>query len=234
MAKKIVVISGTRKGIGRKLAEHFLDKDCIVYGCSRENCDLEDANYHHKQLDIQDESEIRIWVREIKKEAGTIDILICNAGYAPANMLATITSGVSLSKVLKTNVEGTVILCREVAKIMMKANSGRIITFSSMAAGLHLEGTSAYALSKAAITEFTKILAKELVKFNITCNTIAPSMYMTEGVEALSSPVIEYALNSLTQKRVLDIEEIYHVVDFYVDENARGITGQVIYLGLVD
>ena len=59
-------------------------------------------------------------------------------------------------------------------------------------------------------------------------------MYMTEGVEALSSPVIEYALNSLTQKRVLDIEEIYHVVDFYVDENARGITGQVIYLGLVD
>ena len=163
MTKKIVVISGTRKGIGRKLAEHFLDKGCIVYGCSREYSDLENDNYHHKQLDIQNEAEFRVWVREIKKEAGTIDILICNAGYAPANMLATITSGVSLSKVLKTNVEGTFILCREVAKIMMKANSGRIITFSSMAAGLHLEGTSAYALSKAAITEFTKILAKELV-----------------------------------------------------------------------
>ncbi|MDD3138167.1 MAG: SDR family NAD(P)-dependent oxidoreductase [Lachnospiraceae bacterium] len=234
MGKRVVVVSGSRKGIGKKLVEHFLQQDCIVFGCSRDNDEFRSNNYHHAQLDIKDEAAIRLWVRNIKKSVGKIDILVCNAGYAPANLLATMTSGKVLDEVVKTNIEGTFFLCREVAKVMMSAKQGRIITVSSMAAGLHLEGAAAYALSKAAITEFTKILAKELVPFNITCNVIAPSMYMTDGVEQLSNPVIEYALSSLTQKRTLQIEEIYHVIDFFADDNAKGVTGQIIYLGLVN
>lgn len=234
MDKEVVVISGTSKGIGRKLAEYFLKKNAIVYGCSRGDSDLVHELYHHKKVDIQDESEIRMWVREIKKASKKVDILICNAGYAPANMLATITPGKVLDKILKTNVEGTFLLCKEVAKIMMKNNYGRIVTISSMSAGLHLEGTSAYAASKAAVREFTRIIAKELERFNITCNTVAPSMYMTESVEAMPEEVIEYALNSLTQKRVLDIEEIYHVIDFFTDIRAKSVTGQIIYLGLAN
>ena len=58
-------------------------------------------------------------------------------------------------------------------------------------------------------------------------------MYMTDGVEALKDDVINRALNSLTLKRTFRIEELLHVIDFYVDRNASAITGQVIHLGLV-
>lgn len=232
--EKVAVISGTSKGIGQKSAEHFLQKGYKVYGCSRGEATIHHACYNHTQLDLKCEPDIYTWIRKIKKEAGRIDILFCNAGYAPANFLATMTSGKLLGEVMMTNIHGTVVMCREVAKLMMKQKGGRIITVSSMAAGLHLEGTSAYALSKAAIVEFTKILAKEMAQFNVTCNVIAPSMYMTDGVEALQGPVIERALNSLTLKRTLRIEELLHVIDFYCDENASAITGQVIHLGLVN
>ena len=230
---RIVVISGTSKGIGKCTAEHFLSQGDKVFGCSRGDGTIIHSAYTHTKLDLQDEKAIISWIRSIKKQVGRIDILFCNAGYAPANFLATITSGKVLDDVLKTNVFGTFVMCRETAKIMMKQKSGRIINVSSMAAGLHLEGTSAYALSKAAIVEFTKILAKELAQFNVTCNVIAPSMYMTDGVEALKDDVINRALNSLTLKRTLRIEELLHVIDFYVDRNASAITGQVIHLGLV-
>lgn len=232
--EKVAVISGTSKGIGQKAAGHFLQKGYTVYGCSRGDTTINHAYYDHTQLDLKCEPDIYTWIRKIKKEAGRIDILFCNAGYAPANFLATMTSGKLLEEVMMTNVHGTVVMCREAAKLMMKQKEGRIITVSSMAAGLHLEGTSAYALSKAAIVEFTKILAKEMAQFNVTCNVIAPSMYMTDGVEALQGPVIERALNSLTLKRTLHIEEILHVIDFYCDKNASAITGQVIHLGLVN
>ncbi len=233
MTEKVVVISGASKGIGKYTAEHFLDAGCQVFGCSRGAGTIQREGYHHRQLDLRDERSIMVWIRDIKKQAGRIDIMFCNAAYAPAEYLVTMTSGKLLEDVLMTNVHGTFVMCREAAKVMMKQNYGRIITVSSMAAGLHLEGTSAYAMSKAAIVECTKILAKELAPFQVTCNVIAPSMYITDGVEALQDAVRERALQSLTLKRTLKIEELLHVIDFYVDDNAAAITGQVIHFGLV-
>lgn len=234
MENKIVVITGTSKGIGKEAARHFLKRGCIVYGCSRGEPTIEAKTYYHEKLDVKDESAVRAWIRKIKTSSGRVDVLLCNAGYVSANLLVTMTPGNVLEQVMRVNVMGTYFLCREVAKLMMKQKEGRIVTISSMAASLHLEGTSAYAASKSAIVEITKILAKELAPFHITCNTIAPSMYMTEGVEALKDEVIERALQSLTIQRPLRLEELMHVVDFYVSKNASAVTGQVISLGLVN
>ena len=131
--KKIVVISGTSKGIGQKAAEHFLEKGFKVYGSSRGEGTIQHENYSHRQVDLTREADIYTWIRSIKKEVGRIDILFCNAGYAPANFLATLTSGKILEEVMMTNIHGTVVMCREAAKLMMKQKSGRIITVSSMA-----------------------------------------------------------------------------------------------------
>lgn len=234
MSTKVIVITGTSKGIGKGIAEYFLDKGYVVHGCSRGEAAIHLRNYYHEALDVRDENAVRSWIRKIVKQSQHIDVLLCNAGFAPANLLATMTTGKVLAEVMHTNVLGTYYLCREVAKLMMKQKSGRIITVSSMAASLHLEGTSAYATSKSAIVEFTKILAKELAQFNITCNVIAPSMYMTDGVEALQDKVIERALQSLTIKRTLELKELIHVIEFYASENSGAITGQVISMGLVN
>ena len=232
-AQPVMVVTGTGKGIGRGIAEYFATHGYQVAGCSRSPATWQSADYLHTQLDVGDEKQVRDWIRSIKRTWERIDVLVCNAGLAPANLLLTMTGSDVLEPVLRTNVAGTYYVCREVAKVMMLQRSGRIITVSSMAVGLHEEGTSAYAASKSAVVEMTKILAKELVSFGITCNVMAPSMLMTEAVEALGEAVIARALGRLTVKRELTIEEICNVVSFFIAPESSCITGQVIHMGLV-
>lgn len=229
----IVAITGTSRGVGRHLAEHFLSRGDVVAGCSRGEVLASHANYHHTILDISDEEGVSRWVKSIRNEFSGIDVMICNAALAPANLLALSTSGKVLEDLLKVNIAGSFYVCRETTKIMLPRRSGRIITVSSMAVGLHEEGTSAYSASKSAVVEMTKILAKEVASFGITCNVIAPSMIETDATDALGEKVRERALSKLTIKRTVTSEEICNVVDFFVAPESRCITGQVIHMGLV-
>lgn len=230
--KPVAVITGTSRGIGRGLAKDFIKKGYLVAGCSRGPSTLELDGYQHTQVDVGDEKQVSEWIYSIKETYKGVDVLVCNAGLAPSFLLV-MTPGEVLEPLLDTNICGTYYVCRGIAKLMMKRREGRIITVSSMAEGLHLEGTSAYAASKSAIVEMTKIFAKELAPFGITCNVLAPSMIMTEAVEALGEKVIKSALSKLTIKRKLSMEEICNVISFFIAPESRCITGQVIYMGLV-
>jgi 3-oxoacyl-[acyl-carrier protein] reductase len=229
----VMVITGTRTGLGRGIAEHFVKSGYVVAGCSRGAATLEMEGYQHANVDVCDEGQVRRWIRSIQNTYRRIDVLVCNAGIAPAALLMTMTPGEILEPLLRTNVSGTYYVCREVAKIMMMQRFGRIVTMSSMAMGLHEEGTSAYSASKAAVVEMTKILAKELAPLGITCNVIAPSMVITDAVKALGEAVVARALEKLTIKRTLTIEEICNVISFFAAPHSACITGQVIHMGLV-
>jgi 3-oxoacyl-[acyl-carrier protein] reductase len=228
-----MVITGTRTGLGRGMAEHFVKKGYFVAGCSRGASTLEVEGYQHAQVDVGDERQVRQWIRSLQNEYRRIDVLVCNAGLAPAALLLTMTAGEILGPLLRTNVSGTYYTCREVAKVMIMQKFGRIITVSSMAVGLHEEGTSAYSASKSAIVEMTKVLAKELAPLGVTCNVIAPSMIITDAVKALGDAVIARALEKLTIKRTLTIEEVCNVISFFAAPDSVCITGQVIHMGLV-
>ncbi len=229
----VMAITGTSKGIGNGMARHFLSLGYHVAGCSRGDSDIDQANYFHSRVEIGDEKQVQSWVRAIKKRFGRIDILVCNAALAPANLLMMMTPGSVLMDLLQTNLAGSYYVCREVSKVMVLQKSGRIITTSTMAVGLHEEGTSAYSATKSAVVEMTKIMAKELATSGITCNVIAPSMLMTEAVHALGEDIIQRALSKLTIKRTITIEEVCNVVSFFAAEESSCVTGQVIHLGLV-
>jgi 3-oxoacyl-[acyl-carrier protein] reductase len=229
----VMVITGTSRGIGRGLAEQFLARGYRVAGCSRGPSTLQDAAYHHTQVDVGDESAVRTWVRALRSKYGQIDILVCNAGTAKAATLVTMTDGALLEEIMRSNVFGTFFVCREVARAMMVAHTGRIVTVSSMAVGLHEEGTAAYAAAKSAIVELTKILAKELAPLGITANVIAPSMYASDAFAALGDEVQQRARKKLTIQRTVTIAEIANVVAFYAAPDSSAITGQVIHMGLV-
>jgi 3-oxoacyl-[acyl-carrier protein] reductase len=229
----VALITGASKGIGFALARHFLSLGYRVAGCSRGPSELNAEDYHHTLLDISIERDVAAWVRESRGRWKRIDALVCNAAYAPASQLLAMTRGEMWDKVMRTNVDGTFFACREVAKAMMLQRSGRIVTVSSMAAALHLEGTSAYAASKAAIVEMTKVLARELATTGVTCNVVGVSMVKTDAVDALGETVIARALDKLTFKRQLDVEEICNAVGFFCAPMSRSITGQVLQLGLV-
>lgn len=231
--RPVMVISGTSRGIGRGLAEHFAGDGYRVAGCSRGPSDLDVDGYTHREVDVSDEKQIRSWVRSIRREHGRIDVLVCNAGLVPPPTLLNLTAGAVLRSTLQTNVEGTFLLCREVAKVMMGQRAGRIVTMSSMAVGLHDVGTAAYGASKAAIVEMTKVLAKELAPVGVTCNVVAPSIFPTESIDQMGEETAERTRQSLTVPRELEIEEIAGVVKFFAAPESRAVTGQVIHLGLV-
>jgi len=233
MDRPVMVITGTRTGIGRGMAEHFVKKGFLVAGCSRGPATLEIDGYHHTRVDVGDEKQVRKWVRSIRDAYGRTDVLVCNAGLVQSALLMTVTPGQVLEMFLRTHISGTFYVCREVSKVMISRRFGRIITVSSLSVPLHLEGTAAYSATKSAIVEMTKILAKELFPLGVTCNVIAPALIMTEPARALGQAWADRLLAKQTIKRVVTIEEICNVVSFFAAPESGCITGQVIHMGLV-
>jgi 3-oxoacyl-[acyl-carrier protein] reductase len=233
--RPVVAITGASRGIGRGLAEFFLERDYAVVGCSRGASTLEAPLYQHATVDVGDEAQVREWVRAIKTSHQRVDVLICNAGLVPAAGFLSVTAGGVMDELLRTNVAGVFYVMREISKLMLRRGYGRIITLSSVAAALHEEGTAAYAASKSAVIELTKVAARELAPRGITCNVIAPSLVMTDAAEALAAHA-EWEprlLERLTIKRRITCAEVGHVAAFLAAPETACVTGQVITLGLV-
>ena len=234
MNKKIVIITGTRKGIGEYLANYFLTKDYIVIGCSRNKpeCinDKKQNNYKHYLLDVSDEKAVKMLFKDLRKSYGKVDYLINNAGVAAMNH-SLLTPISSIERVLNTNVVGTFIFCREAAKLMKKTGQGRIVNFSTVAVPLKLEGESIYAASKAAIVSLTQIFAKELAEFGITVNAVGPTPIKTDLIKGVSTDKIDDLLKRQAIQRYGTFEDVKNVIEFFIKPESNFITGQVIYLG---
>jgi 3-oxoacyl-[acyl-carrier protein] reductase len=233
---QVCVISGTSRGLGRAFAVHFLDKGYAVAGCSRGDSTIDYASYRHTCLDVREEADIQKWAGDIRRSFGKVDVLICNAGLARSTLLLPMTPGDEFEDFLRTNFASVFYTLREFSKIMLSRESGRILTISSTMAALHQEGTASYSATKAAVTEMTKTLARELAPKNITCNVIAPAMMETDASEALAKvgDWRQQMLDKQTFPRVIDMNEVCHVADFFISPEAASITGQIVYIGLVD
>ncbi len=230
---RVIVITGSRKGIGKSLSEYYLESNDIVIGCSRGEATIEHQNYRHFILDVADERAVISMIRKIKKEFGKIDVLLNNAGVASMNHFLT-TSYKSVQDIFATNFFGTFIFSREVSKVMMKQKFGRIVNYTTVASAMRLEGEAIYAASKSAIENFTQTIAKELAPFNITVNAIGPTPVETDLIKAVPKNKIEELLEKQAIKRFGTFEDIKNVIDFFIDERSDFITGQIIYLGGVN
>ena len=227
---KVMIITGTRKGIGRYLSEYYLEQGYNVIGCSRSMSDLEHENYEHFCLDVSDEKSVRKMVAQTAKKYKKIDYLINNAGIASMNH-SFLTPLTVVEKIFRTNVFGTFLFCREVGKIMAKNKWGRIINFATVATPLDLEGESVYASSKAAIESFTRILAREFSPFNVTVNAIGPTPIYTDLIKNVPKEKMNALLSMQAIKRFGTFEDISNVIDFFIDGKSNFITGQVVFLG---
>ena len=159
-----------------------------------------------------------------------IDILINNVGIDKMNHSILMPLDTA-RMIIETNFFSTFLMCREVAKIMMKNRWGRIVNVSSIAVPMLIEGESIYAASKSAIETFTKILAKELAPFNITCNNVGPSPVETELIKDVPKEKLQWLINQMPIKKFGTPAEVANIIDFFIREESRSITAQVIYLG---
>jgi 3-oxoacyl-[acyl-carrier protein] reductase len=226
----VLLISGTRTGLGRALALHYLERGWRVAGCSRGASTIENDGYIHHGLDVSDESAVRGMITGIRRWAGRLDALINNAGIASMNH-ALLTPMKTVRQVLATNVEGTFLLCREAARLMRAAGGGRIVNVSTVAVPLRLEGEAVYAASKAAVETLTRILARELAPLGITCNAVGPSPIETDLIRNVPREKIDRLIASQAIHRLGTPRDVANVVDFFLRPESDFVTGQVVYLG---
>jgi len=226
----VMVITGTRKGIGRYLAEYYLGKGLIVCGCSREDSDLTHKNYEHFCLDVADERAVRKMISSITKQYKKIDYLINNAGIASMNH-SFLTPLSVVEKLCKTNIFGTFLFCREAGKIMAKNKVGRIINFTTVASPLNLEGEAIYASTKAAVEKLTTILSKEFGQNGITVNAIGPSPIKTDLIKNVGEDKLALLIEKQAIKGFGSFEDVSNVCDFFIKDESKMISGQIIYLG---
>ena len=230
MDPQITLITGTRKGIGKYLVEHYIKRGHIVVGCSREVPDWTIQGYKHYEADVSDEKAVLQIFSGIRKEYGRLDNLINNAGIASMNHTI-LTPLSSVHNVLNTNVVGTFLFCREAAKLMQKNEYGRIVNFATVATPLKLEGEALYAASKAAVVTLTQILAREFADLGITVNAVGPTPIKTDLIRGVPQAKMDSLLSRQAIREYGTFEDVSNVIDFYLMPESRFVTGQVIYLG---
>lgn len=230
MDAPVTLITGTRKGIGRYLAEHYARHGHRVVGCSRGDVDWTVDGYVHYIADVSDERAAKRIFTDVRRKYGRLDHLINNAGIASMNH-SLLTPLSTVNAVLATNVVGTFLFCREAAKLMKTAGYGRIVNLTTVAVPLKLEGEAIYVASKAAVLSLTGVLARELAPFGITVNAVGPVPIETDLIRSVPKEKIERLVSRQAIPRLGTLADLANVIDFYLKKESGFITGQCLFLG---
>ncbi|MFL2720344.1 MAG: 3-oxoacyl-[acyl-carrier-protein] reductase [Gammaproteobacteria bacterium] len=229
MTKENVFISGASRGIGKDIALLFANNGYKVIGTSRSDFSIDDNldNFIPLKLDITSRNDIKDCFDYLKSENLLPNILINNAGIT-ADQIFMRMKDEDWDNVIETNLTGTFNLSKIFIKNMIKNKSGRIINISSVSGLMGNPGQVNYASSKAALTGFTKSLAKEVGSRNITVNSVAPGYIDTDMTSFLDNDAKEKIINNIPLGRIGVTSDISELVMFLASDEASYITGQTI------
>lgn len=232
-AGKVALVTGSRRGIGRLIAEHLLLHGARVVGFARGEATIDHSNYSHFQVDVGDPTSVQHGFAELRKLSDAVHIVINNAAVL-TSQYAMIMPPAAAQAMLNTNLMGSFMVSREASKMMRKGKWGRIINIGSMATSLEPIGDSMYAACKAGLSTLANVMAKELAPLNITCNTLAVSAIKTDMLAQLPQDKIAQVIAGLPIPRFAEPDDILNVLDFLASERSSYITAQTIYLGGVN
>jgi len=226
----VALVTGSRKGIGKYLAEQLVSKGYHVVGCSREPIAWTLDSYTHVQADVSDETHVKALLNQVRQTFNRLDVTINNAGIASMNH-ALLTPVESVDRIMGVNFRGTFLVARESAKLMRKRKFGRIVNLTTIAVPMALAGEAIYAASKSAVESLTRVLSREFAEFGITVNAIGPTPIETDLIKNVRPDRIQDIINRLAIKRLGQPRDVYNVVEFLIRPESDYVTGQVIYLG---
>lgn len=172
--KKIAVITGASKGIGKSCAKLFLKKGYITINASRTDSEkIKHRNYFFIKTDVTKESDIKKLFNYVTKEFGKTNVLICNAGFGRfSNLVDSKTS--DFDEMFSVNVRGLYLCIRYVLPSMLERKSGTIINISSVSGKNGIATASIYSATKHAVMGLSSSLMAEVRKDNIRVVTICP------------------------------------------------------------
>src|SRR5262245_12465641 len=234
---QVAIVTGAGRGIGRAIALWFASEGARVACVSRteENATktadeingLRNDAAKAYAVDVADHAAVQKIGARILEDFGRADILVNNAGVT-RDALAIRMSLEDWDAVINTNLRGAFSFSQALVRAMTKQRSGRIINISSVIGLMGNAGQANYAASKAGLIGFTKSLARELARRNITVNAVAPGFVITDMTVGLSDQIKETIHSKIPLGRTGTPEDIAAAVAFLASPEAAYITGQVL------
>lgn len=234
MPNKVCVITGGTRGIGFATVQAFLEADyqVVLYGSRQETVSkaLNELNNEHVEgrwTSLTDEAAIDADFNEIKEKYGSFDVLVNNAGLSESTPFLDYTLDL-FKKIMDLNVTATFVCSHAAAKIMKEQGHGVILNTSSMVSRQGQPSGVAYPVSKFAVNGLTISLARELGKYNIRVNAVAPGITATDMVRALPEQMIQPMIQAIPMKRMGEAQDIANAFVFLASDKASYITGTVL------
>lgn len=233
---KIVMVTGSTRGIGKEIALSFAKEGAVVIilGRNQELADKTRDEFLKMGLkaesfvcDVINSQNVVEITNKILDKHKSIDILVNNAGITKDNLLLRM-SETDWDEVISVNLKGVFNCTKAVSKVMFKAHSGKIINVASIIGMIGNVGQANYAASKAGIIGFTKSIAKELASRNINVNAIAPGYIDTEMTAQLKESTREEILKNIPLGRLGKANDVAGICLFLASKEADYITGQTI------
>ena len=232
---KIAIVTGGAAGIGFATAKLFLEEGVTVAICDINKMKVDAAVAELSEVgsvrgfvvDISKKEMCELMVAAMVKEFGRIDILINNAGITADAQFHKMTDE-QFEQVLDVNLKGTYYMSKAVIPFMMEQKYGKIVHASSVSAYNGNFGQTNYAATKAAINGMTRVMGKELGKYGINVNAIAPGSIMTDMYKAVPDKVMQKKLSGIPLRRYGEPREAAQLFAFLASDEAGYITAQTI------
>lgn len=225
--RPVALVTGGTRGIGLAVARQLQADGHTVAVCSRGKDVQLDDELRHYTADVADLAACRSLVAAVESDLGDVAVLVNSAGIVRDSPLLTMDEA-DWNDVMRVNLDGTFHMCRSVAFSMMKRKGGAIVNLSSVA-GIHGNpGQANYSASKAGIIGLSKAMSKELGRFGVRVNVVAPGFIETDMTEGLPAAVKKKALEHIPLGRMGTAEEVAHLVAFLASGRASYMNGSVV------
>jgi len=235
LAGRKAVVTGGAQGIGRAIAERFLDSGAAVALWDRDLALAEKTAAALKgrgeviavAVDVTDYAAVERARDATVKALQRIDILVNNAGIAGPNLKTAEYPLEAWRTVMAINLDGPFHCCRAVAPLMVAQNYGRIVNIASIAGKEGNPNAPAYSASKAAVIALTKTLGKELASYDISVNAITPAAARTAIFDQMTQEHIDFMLSKIPRGRFVGVEEIAGLAAYCASAECSATTGAV-------
>ncbi len=235
--KRIALVTGAGRGIGRAIAVELARQGCdVVVNYSRSEGPAEETAAEIRALgreavvikaNVADAAEVKEMFKTAAEKLGPVNILVCNAGITKDGLLMRMKDA-DWDDVITTDLSSLFYCAKEAVRPMLKGRWGRVIALSSINGLTGSAGQCNYAAAKAGVTGFIKSLAREVAAKGITANVIAPGFIETDMTSVLPQELREKFIETIPAARAGTAQDVAELAAFLASDRASYIQGQVI------